>query len=75
MANKEAMVVGFIAENSQALPLPGKLIELSKEFSKDKAALKRLKMHRTTAPCKLTYGLGETCKSMLVSALQKRPLC
>ena len=47
-----------------------KLIALAKELCKDQAALKRLKMHRTTASHKRTYGLSRTFKQVLVSTLQ-----
>ena len=58
MTNMEAMVVGFIAGHSLSLTMSNKLIALAKELCKDKATLKRLKMHQTTASCKLTYGLS-----------------
>ena len=69
--NMEAMLVGFIAEKRLSLSLSRKLIELSKKLSKDEAA--RLSMHRAAAFYKLTYGLGQTFKSVLVSVLVPTP--
>ena len=55
-----------------SLSRSNKLIEFSKELSKNEAAMKRLSSHRTTS-YNLTYGLGRTSKSMFVSVFQTIP--
>ena len=59
----EAMVVAFLAELSLSFTLSDKLIELSFELGKKSPALKKLKMHRTTASYKLTHGLALAWKN------------
>ena len=57
VANFEAMVVAFLAEHSLPFSLSSDIIELAKELAKDSSALKKLKLHRTTASYELTHGL------------------
>ena len=46
------------------------MIELSLELSKDSPALKKYKMHRTTASCKLTHGLALVWKNELIDHMK-----
>ena len=73
VANFEAMLVGFIAENSLSFSMSERLIALTKEFAKDRVALKKLKMHRTTASYKLIHGLGKTVQDELTEKLRTTP--
>ena len=73
VANMEAMLVAFIAEDRLLFPLSESLIELVKDLSKDKAGLERLYMHRTTASYKLTYGLHLTWHNELTNILRETP--
>ena len=73
VANMEAMVVAFLAEQSLSFTLLDKLIELSLELSKDSPDLKKLKMHRTAASCKLTHGLALVWKNELIDYMKVVP--
>ena len=73
VANYEAMIVAFTAEHSLSFNTCEGLVELAKELAKDEAALKRVKMHRTTASYKLVYGLGLTWRNELISCLKITP--
>ena len=73
VANMEAMVVAFIAEHSLLFTLSDKLIKLSLELSKDNPALKKLKMHCTTALYKLTHGFTLVWKNELIDHMKVVP--
>ena len=69
-SNMEAMVQGFTAENSLGYSVVPKIIKLSKELSRDPRALDKLSMHRTTASCKLRYGLTKTVHEEAVESIK-----
>lgn len=73
VANMEAMLVGFMAEHSLSFSMSERLVGLIKECAKDRPALQKLKMHRTTASYKLTHGLAKTVHDELIKKLQKTP--
>ena len=54
----QATVLGVLAENSLPMTMAPVMINTAKALAKDKAALDRLSMDRTTASYKMTYGLG-----------------
>ena len=73
VANMEAMLVGFLAEHSLSFSMSQRIIDLAKELCKDRPALQKLNMHRTTASYKLIYGLGKTVHEQLTEKLRTTP--
>ena len=66
----EAILLGFVAENSLSYSVVPKVIELSKEFARDPAALDRLSMDRTTASYKLRFGLAKSMNESTLEAIR-----
>jgi len=56
IANNEALLLSFIAENTLPFTLAPKLIELTRSLSEDSQSLSKLSMSRTTASYKMKYG-------------------
>ena len=71
--HQEAMLLGFLAQNNMPLSMSSQLIEFSKELSRDKEALNKLCMNRTTASYKLKYGLSKTMEDALLEKLRSSP--
>ena len=70
IVSQEAMLLGFLAENTLPFTMAPKLIELTKAMSADETALSKLSMSRTTASYKMRYGLAKTIKDKLSEELQ-----
>ena len=68
---QQAMVLGFAAETGLSFSNIPLLISLVKDLARDKEALKRLSMDRTTASYKLNWGLSKTLRESLVSELNQ----
>jgi len=71
--NMEAILLAFLAQHNLPLSMSSSLIELCQEFGRDREALKRLSMDRTTASYKLKYGLSKTIEDALLHQLRKSP--
>ena len=65
------MVLSFMAENNLPFTMAQKLIDLSKELSRDTKALQSLNMSRTAASYKMRLGLGQTIDEDLSKLLEK----
>ncbi len=70
IANLEAMLLAFLAENSLPFSVAPDLLELVKEMSKDKKALNQITMHRNSASYKTRFGIAKTMKEALFKDLQ-----
>ena len=70
IVSQEAMLLEFLAENTLPFTMAPKLIELTKAMSADKTALSKLSMSRTTASCKMRFGLSKTIEDQLSEELQ-----
>ena len=70
IVSQEAMLLGFLAENTLPFTMVPKLIELTKAMSADKTALSKLSMSRTTASYKMRFGLAKTIKDQLSEEVQ-----
>ena len=70
IVSQEAMLLGFLAENTLLFTMVPKLIKLTKAMSADKTALSKLSMNRTTASYKIRFGLGKTIEDQLSEELQ-----
>ena len=70
VSTAEATVLGFAAENSLPFTMVPKIVELSKQLSKDRAALDALSVDRTSASYKTNYGVAKTFMEELVEDLQ-----
>ena len=69
----QATVLGVLAENSLPMTMAPVMINTAKALAKDKAALDRLSMDRTTASYKMTYGLGGSFLGKTVTAMRTCP--
>lgn len=56
----QALVLGFVAENSLPLSITPGLIDLAKVLAKDPKALAELSVDRTSASYKLNYDVKKT---------------
>ena len=70
VAQQQAMVLAFMCENNMSFSSIPNLIELVKELARDRTALSKLKMDRTSASIKLKHGLAKTMTEDLVSELK-----
>ena len=68
--SQEAKLLGFLAENTRPFTMAPKLIELTKAMSADKTALSKLSISRTTASCKMRFGLAKAIEVQLSEELQ-----
>lgn len=73
VAMAEATVLGFTAEHSLPFTIVPELICLSKQFTKDKAAMDSLSVDRTSASYKTKYGLAKSFTEELVEELKFIP--
>lgn len=73
IANQEAHVLSFLAENSLPMSLGDKIVKLAKCLSKDKNALECVKLSKTAATYKLIYGVSKTVLLELVTNLNELP--
>lgn len=71
VANAEATLLAFTAEHSLSLKVVPDLISLSKELARDKHALDRLSVDRTSASYKMKYGLAKTFEEELLEDLKQ----
>ncbi len=55
------------------MTMSDQLISLTKELSKDRKALAELSMNRTSASCKMTYGLQKTTTEKTLENIKKSP--
>ena len=67
----EGMVLGFVVENNLPFSTAEKIVELANEMMRDPHAAKKLKLARTTASYKLTYGLAKGFEDELMEKLRK----
>ena len=70
IVSQEAMLLGFLAENTLPFTMAPKLIELTKAMSADKTALSKLSISRATASYKMRFGLAKTIEDQLSEELQ-----
>ena len=70
IVSQEAKLLGFLAENTHPFTMAPKLIELRKAMNADKTALSKLSMSRTTASCKMRFGLAKAIEVQLSEELQ-----
>ena len=70
IAHQKAVMTAFLCENILPFSLAPKLVELSKHLAKDKLALSRLKMSRTTDTYINTYGTAKCMRTELVQKLK-----
>lgn len=70
VSTAEATILAFTAERSLSYSDVPDIIALSKTLAKDRQALDRLSMDRTTASYKMTHGLGKTFQDELIDDLQ-----
>ena len=70
IVSQEAMLLGFLAENTLPFTMAPKLIELTKAMSADKTALSKLSISRATASYKMRFGLAKMIEDQLSEELQ-----
>ena len=70
IANQEAILLGFLAEHSLPFSMAPALTQFTRTLGADRKALSQLKMDRTTASYKMTYGLAKTFDEELSSKLK-----
>jgi hypothetical protein len=70
VADQKAVVTAFLSEKLLPLSLAPDIVELSKFLAKDKSALSKLKMSRTSATYITTHGTAKCLKEELVSKLK-----
>ena len=70
IVSQEAMLLGFLAENTRPFTMAPKLIELTKAMSADKTTLSKLSVSRTTASYKMRFGLAKTIEDQQSQELQ-----
>ena len=68
--NQEALVISYCAERNLPFSCAGEILDISKELCRDRNALQRTQLHRTTASYKLQYGVSTTIESHLNSILK-----
>ncbi|XP_052234163.1 uncharacterized protein LOC127846705 isoform X2 [Dreissena polymorpha] len=71
VSNAEAMLLGFIAENSLPFTMAPKIVDLAKGLAKDTKALNHLPMERTSASYKMKFGMGKTYFDRTVSNMKR----
>ena len=72
-ANTEAMILGFIAENSLPVSIASSLTDLIKEVSRDPKALVKVALSKQIAINKMNYGLAKTFTATIVDKLKSTP--
>ena len=72
IVSQEAMLLGFLAENTSPFTMAPKLIELTKVMNADKTALTKLSMSRPTASYKMRFGSAKTIEVQLSEELQNK---
>ena len=72
IVSQEAMLLGFLVENTLPFTMAPKLIELTKAMSADNTALSKLSMSRTTASYKMRFRLAKMIEDQLSEELQSR---
>ena len=70
IVSQEAVLLGFLVENTLPFTMVPKLIELTKAMSADKTALNKLSMSRSTASYKMRFWLAKTIEDELSEELQ-----
>ena len=70
IVSQEAMLLGFLAENTLPFTMAPKVIELTKAMSADKTTLSKLSVSRTTASYKMRFGLAKTIEDQHSQELQ-----
>ena len=70
IVSQEAMLLGFLAENTLPFTMAPKLIELTKAMRADKTALSNLSISRVTASYKMRFGLAKAIADQLSEELQ-----
>ena len=68
--NQEALLISYCAERNLPFSCAGEILDISKELCRDRNALQRTQLHRTTASYKLQYGASTTIGSHLNSILK-----
>ena len=69
LRNGEAMLLGFLAENSLPFSLAPKPINLSQALATDAEVFEKMSVGRTAASYKLKYGLARTFEESLLEKL------
>lgn len=69
----QALILGFIAENSLPLSVTSGIIKLAQELAKDPKALAELSMDRTSASYKLTHGVKKTILDEVLEEIRNVP--
>lgn len=69
----QALVLGFVAENSLPLSITPGLVDLAKVLAKDPKALAELSMDRTSASYKLNYGVKKTIQDEVLEEIRSVP--
>ena len=69
--NQEALVLSYCAEKNFSFSRAGEMIDIAKELSKDRKALNRTQLSRTTASYKIKFGLCRYIEEKLISNLQE----
>ena len=70
IVSQEAMLLGFLAENTLPFTMAPKVIELTKAMNADKTTLSKLSVCRTTASYKMRFGLAKTIEDQHSQELQ-----
>ncbi|KAK9976852.1 hypothetical protein ABG768_018673 [Culter alburnus] len=73
VAQDQALVLGFVAENSLPLSITPGLVDLAKVLAKDPKALAELSMDRTSASYKLNYGVKNTIQDEVLEEIRSVP--
>ncbi|RXN32849.1 splicing factor 3B subunit 2-like protein [Labeo rohita] len=73
VAQDQALILGFIAENSLPLSVTSGIIKLAQELAKDPKALAELSMDRTSASYKLTHGVKKTILDEALEEIRSVP--
>ena len=70
VAATSATVVAFMAENNLPFTMAPKLCHFAQEVGRDKKALDKLKISRTTAAYQMEFGVAKTMEEEIISDLQ-----
>ena len=75
IVSQEAMLLGFLAENTLPFTMAPKVSELTKAMSADKTTLSKLSVSRTTASYKMRFGLAKRLRINIVKNFKTHFSC